>query len=211
MLEVAAAAERVICLRMRFAAYEALLAELGDDAGARMTFDGKALELMSPSADHENYNRLLESLVRFVAIEWMIDMESRGSVTLKREPFGAEPDSCFYVRNAAHVVGKKQLDLAVDPPPDIAVEIDISRERIDKKAIYAAFEVPEFWRYDGRQLRAYALRGEKYTEILMSEQLRGLPIGELDRFLEMRNAVGQSEIARLWQAWLRDYRQPEAQ
>jgi Uma2 family endonuclease len=210
MVEVAAAGERVICLRMRFAAYEALLKELGDNAGARMAYNGEALELMSPSADHERYNRLLEGMMQLLSLEWQIDIESTGSVTLKREPLGAEPDSSFYVRNAAKIVGKKQLDLAADPPPDIAVEIDISRERIDKKAIYAAFEVPEFWRYDGRQLRAYALRGEAYREIFMSEQLRGLPIAELDRFLELRD-VGRSEITRLWQAWLRDHRRPEAE
>jgi Uma2 family endonuclease len=140
-----------------------------------------------------------------LSLEWQIDIESTGSVTLKREPFGAEPDSSFYVRNAAGVVGKKELDLAADPPPDIAVEIDISRERIDKKAIYADFNVPEFWRYDGRQLRAFALRGGTYVEIAVSEELAGLPIAELARFLELRGTTGQSEIARLWQAWLREH------
>jgi Uma2 family endonuclease len=210
MIEVAELGERVICLRMRFAAYEALLAELGDDAGARLTFDGKALELMSPSADHENYNRLLEGLMCLLAIEWAIDIESRGSVTLIREPFGAEPDSCFYVRHAAEVVGKDKLDLAIDPPPDIALEIDISRERINKMAIYADFQVPEFWRYDGRQLRAYALRNGAYAEIAVSEQLAGLPIAELARFLDLRKSTGQSEIARLWQAWLQERRPPKA-
>jgi len=209
MVRVAAAGERVICLRMRFAAYEALVTELGDDAGVRMTFDGEALELMSPSTDHERYNRLLEGLVQLLSLEWEIDIESTGSVTLKREPFGAEPDSSFYIRHAAAVVGKKQLDLAADPPPDIAVEIDISRERIDKKAVYANFGVPEFWRYDGRQLRAYALRGGKYVEVEESEHLSGLPIAELARFLELRMNRGQSEIARLWQAWLRDRRPPK--
>lgn len=209
MVEVAEPGERVICLRMRFAAYEALLTELGDDAGARMTFDGKVLELMSPSADHERYNRILEGLMRLLSLEWQIEIESTGSVTLKREPFGAEPDSSFYVRNAAAIVGKKELDLAADPPPDIAVEIDISRERIDKKAIYADFKVPEFWRYDGRQLRVYALRDGTYVEVATSEQLAGLPVAELARFLELRTSTGQSAIARLWQAWLRDHRPPE--
>jgi Uma2 family endonuclease len=208
MLEVAEPGERVICLRMRFAAYEALVTELGDDAGVRMTFDGKALELMSPSADHERCNRLLEGLVQLLSLEWEIGIESTGSVTLKRVPFGAEPDSSFYVRNAAAVVGKKQLDLAADPPPDIVVEIDISRERTDKRAIYADFRVPEFWRYDGRQLRAFALRNTAYEEIAESEQLSGLPIAELDRFLELRTKRGQSEIARLWQDWLRVHRPP---
>jgi hypothetical protein len=71
MVDVAAAAERVIFLRMRFAAYQALLEELGDDAGARMAYNGEALELMSPSADHERYNRLLEGLLRLLSLEWI--------------------------------------------------------------------------------------------------------------------------------------------
>ncbi|MGD0473526.1 MAG: Uma2 family endonuclease [Candidatus Velthaea sp.] len=209
MVEVPELGERVICLRMRFAAYEALVTELGDNAGARMTFDGKALELMSPSADHERYNRLLEGLVQLLSLEWEIAIESTGSATLKRAPFGAEPDSSFYVQNAAAIAGKKQLDLAADPPPDIAVEIDLSRERIDKQANYADFRVSEFWRYDGRQLRAYARRDGRYVEVAESEQLGALPIAELARFLELRTTKGQSDIARLWQAWLRDHRPPQ--
>jgi Uma2 family endonuclease len=196
MVEVAAAAERVIFLRMRFAAYQALLEELGDDARARMAYNAGALELMSPSADHERYNRLLEGLLRLLSLEWNIDIESTGSVTLKREPHRGR---------AGFVV---QLDLVDGPPPDLVGEIDISRERIDKKAIYAAFNVAEFWRYDGRQLRAYVLHAETYVELAVSGQFSGLPIAELDRLLEMRNSAGQSEIGRLWQAWLRDHRPP---
>jgi Uma2 family endonuclease len=194
---------------MRFAAYEALVKEVGDNAGVRMEFDGKSLELMSASWDHEGGNRLLEGLVQLLSLEWGIGIESTGSMTVKREPLGAEPDSSFYVQNAAAVVGKNQLDLAANPPPDIAVEIDISRERIDKQAIYADFRVAEFWRYDGRELRAYALRDGRYVEVAESEQLCGLPIAELARFLELRTTSGQSEIARRWQAWLRDHRPPQ--
>jgi Uma2 family endonuclease len=203
------AGERVISLRMRFAAYEALLEELGDSAGPRMAYNGEALELMSPSADHERYNRLLEAMIHLLSLEWRIDIESTGSLTLKREPLGAEPDSSFYVRNSDKAVGKKRIDLEVDAPPDIAVEIDISRERMDKRAIYAALRVPEFWRYDGRGLRAYALTAGAYDEVVVSGQLCGVPLAEIDRFLEMRNALGQSEIVRLWQSWLREHRPPE--
>lgn len=209
VLEVATAGERVFILRLRFAAYEALLAELGDDAGARIAYDGEALELMSPSRDHERYNRLVEGLIRLLALEWRIDIESTGSETLKAEPRGAEPDSSFYVQHATSAVGKALLDLTVDPPPDIVVEIDISRERLDKRKIYASLGVPEFWRYDGRQLRAFALRAGAYVEIVESEQLPGLLIAELDRFLELRGALGQSAILPAWQTWLRDHRPPE--
>ncbi|WP_338022479.1 hypothetical protein [Argonema antarcticum] len=35
-----------------------------------------------------------------------------------------EPDTCFYIQNYAAVIAKKSLDLTVDPPPDLAIEID---------------------------------------------------------------------------------------
>jgi Uma2 family endonuclease len=192
----------VVVLTVRFDAYETLLAQAGDNAGARIAYDGEALELMSPSADHEHCNRLLEGLVVTLGLAWEIDIESAGSTTLKREPRGAEPDSSFYVANAARFVGKRHIDLAVDPPPDIVVEIDISRTRIDKRVIYAALGVPEFWRYDGTALHGFGLAGREYRPILKSGMLAGIAFADIARFLESRTTLTQSEILRTWQRWL---------
>ena len=44
------------------------------------------------------------------------------------------------------ILGKDRIDLAVDPPPDLAIESDFtSKTRIDA---YLAIRVPELWVYD---------------------------------------------------------------
>src|SRR5204863_3892315 len=60
-----------------------------------------------------------------------------------------EPDECYYVANEPLVRDKLHLDLAVDPPPDLAIEVEISRDSLNRHRIYAALGVPELWRYDG--------------------------------------------------------------
>jgi Uma2 family endonuclease len=206
MLDRFAPNDNVVVLAVQFTAYETLLSEVGDNAGARIAYDGEFLELISASADHERYNRLLESLIVTLGLEWNIDIESAGSMTLKVRPHGAEPDSCFYVGNAPRVIGKREIDLAIDPPPDIAVEIDKSRARIDKRKIYATIGVPELWRYDGDTLRAFRLDAGTYRQVERSAALEGLSIVELGNFLERRATIGQSEILRSWQQWLRSNR-----
>jgi Uma2 family endonuclease len=56
---------------------------------------------------------------------------------------GFEPDACFYLDHADAIAPDRPLDLAVDPPPDLVVEVDITRSSLDKFPIYAALGVPE--------------------------------------------------------------------
>ena len=39
---------------------------------------------------------------------------------------GLEPDQCYYIQNEGKVWGKDHIDLQIDPPPDLAIEIDIT-------------------------------------------------------------------------------------
>ncbi|MEO8892528.1 MAG: Uma2 family endonuclease, partial [Coleofasciculaceae cyanobacterium] len=70
---------------------------------------------------------------------------------------GKEPDSCYYIQNEAQVRGKIELDFTVDPPPDLALEIDITSSSINQLEIYADLGIPEVWRYDGRTIHFYQL------------------------------------------------------
>jgi Uma2 family endonuclease len=99
--------DQVVLLQATWDTYEALVRDAGDAAGPRLTHDGKTLEVMSPSADHESVNRLFELLVQTFSEERGIRVQSIGSTTLKVEPQGAEPDSAFYVRGIASIVGKR--------------------------------------------------------------------------------------------------------
>jgi Uma2 family endonuclease len=157
---------------------------------------------VAPSADHERCARLVDRLMAVLALEYGVDIEFFGSTTFKTPAGGGEPDACFYIASAGAVLGKRALDLAIDPPPDIVCEIDLTRERIDKRGLYASFGVPEFWRFDGESMCAYALRRAEYVEVEHSVAFPWLAIAEVERFLKMRETSGQTEIIRAWRAWL---------
>jgi Uma2 family endonuclease len=195
----------VTLLQVGWPVYEALLAEHADSSSPRMTYDGNILEIVSPSQPHEIYVRLLDRLVFDVGRIWDIDIVGTGSTTLKMRPRGAELDASFHVgERAARARREAPEDRDVLVPPDIAVEVDIMRERVDKKALLTALGVAEFWRYDGTRLRAFDLRREGGPEIDRSAHLRGLPIAQLDRFLERRRDVSHALLQDEWQQWLRD-------
>lgn len=127
-----------------------------------------------PSYEHEEINRLINDLLVVVAMEWHIDYCNAGSTTFRREDLerGFEPDSCFYIQHARQIAGKKHLDLAIDPPPDVVVAVDITHSSLDKLALFAVLGVPEVWCYDRHNLRILTLQGEVYEE---GEQSLALP------------------------------------
>ena len=119
---------------------------------------------MSPSWKHERYAEVFGSLIRIVASDLKLPLIGGGSTTFRsrESEVGLEPDRCFYIRHASAVMGKRELDLAVDPPPDLVVEIEVSRRIIDRLELYAALRVPEVWRCDGKRLEVLTLSGGNY-------------------------------------------------
>jgi len=129
--------------------YERLLAGHEEESSTRFTYDGGILQILVPSARHKKPHRILASLVEVLAEEMALNIESLGSTTLKRPDLlkGFEPDSCFYIQHADAMRDKDEIDLTVDPPPDLVIEIDITSPLLDKFPLYAAVGVPEVWRY----------------------------------------------------------------
>jgi Uma2 family endonuclease len=135
-------------------------------------------------------------------------LESCGSANFQEEQLGkaAAPDTCFYVENAVRIIGKDQIDLGADPPPDIVVEIDVSHESTRKLAFHAARGVPEVWRYDGERVRIYHLTGRLYLEAPASAAFQMLTANALTLFLEQSKTGGQSASLRSFREWLRTQR-----
>src|SRR5262249_50647840 len=160
------AEQRVVLQDVSWRTYEDLLKDCEDQSSPRLTYDRGVLEIMSPSAEHEEYNRTISLLVEVVAEELNVDLRNLGSTTFKCEEQmrGTEPDSCFYIQHASSIAGKTSVDLAADPPPDLVIEVDITRDSMDKLAVYAALRVPEIWRFDGSVLWIFLLTGETYRE-----------------------------------------------
>ncbi|PYS90952.1 MAG: hypothetical protein DMF64_13565 [Acidobacteria bacterium] len=180
--------------RLSWEEYETLLSDLTDRPGLRVSYDAGRVEIMSPLPEHEEYKETIYSLTRVMAEELRITVESRGSATYKQKRLakGAEPDTSFYVQNAARIIGQRTIDLAVDPPPDVVVEIDTTNESLGKFPIYAALGVPEIWRYDGRAAQFFQLAGAVYEEIEHSRAFPMLTAGVLTEFIEQSKTQGQS-------------------
>jgi Uma2 family endonuclease len=174
--------------------YEQLLQDLGERPDLRVTYDEGRLEVMTLSDQHEEFADGMLGLARLFSQELGIPLETRGSATRRRPRMrkGTEPDQSFWVANAHRIIGKRRIDLDTDPPPDIVVEIDITKDSRGKFSIYAAFGVPEIWRCDGAQVQMYELRGTTYVEVEASRFFPGLTCSLVFEFLEISNARGQT-------------------
>ena len=191
-----------------WAEYEDLLAELGEGYAVRVTYDQGRLEIVSPSQKHEKWNRFVGAIARVLATEFGTDLENFGSTTFKHQALqqGAEPDTCFYVQHAARVIGRDELDLAVDPPPDVVVEIDVSHSSKRKLTFYAKLGVPEVWRYDGRRASMYQRSGTGYTEVPASLAFPAFTAERLTALLGQLKIEGQQTILEAFRRSLRDRR-----
>ncbi|MFN8489657.1 MAG: Uma2 family endonuclease [Caldilineaceae bacterium] len=145
--------------------YERLLVEHEENSGTHFTYNQGMLEIMVLSARHESLKHILALLVDLIAAELNVDLYGLGSTTFQREDLarGFEPDACFYIANEAAVRGKAAIDLTIDPPPDLVIEIDITSPSLNKFPIFATLGVTEVWRYDGEQVHILALQGDQYV------------------------------------------------
>ncbi len=155
--------------------YEALMDQLVDPAGLRIAYDDGTLQIMTTSAEHESYATFLEKVIGFISTRRRIRIRSFGSATMRKrkKTKGNEPDACFYVQSAPLIGNRVDINFEIDPPPDIAVEIDLHRDSISKFSIYAALGVGEVWRYDGDLLKIDLLEGQDY---IPANQSRALPM-----------------------------------
>ncbi len=128
--------------------YERLVSDMSDRSSPRLTYDRGRLEIMSPTEEHEELNRSLAAVVEAVAEELEIDIRSLGSTTFRRQDLerGFEADSCFYVQSLSKLESTRKVDLELDPPPDLVIEIDISHSSMEKLALCREMGVPEVWR-----------------------------------------------------------------
>ena len=187
--------------------YEHLLREVGD-RHIFVTYDRGRLEIMSPSYRHERYAELLGALVRIVASELKVPIISGGSTTfrLRRHEAGLEPDRCFYVQNVAAVRGKMELDLAIDPPPDLAIEIEISRRLANRVEVYRRLRMPEIWCDDGMRLEILCLTDQGYESADRSRAFPQLSAVQLHELVMLSGGIDETEWALKAADWLRAHR-----
>lgn len=194
--------DRVLLHNISWSTYEGLLRDRLDAASPRFTYDRGDLSIMVTSPHHEEINRTLSLLIELLAEEFGIESRAFGSTTYRRKDLqrGFEPDSCFYFRNEAQVRGKKSLDLSVDPPPDLVIEIDISNSSLNKLPIFAAFGVPEIWRFSGQELEILILERDEYIRRDRSKALPAVSAEVLTWFLQ-ESGTGRLEWIKNVRNW----------
>ena len=163
--------------------YTHLLDEVSDRA-IRLTYDNGNLEIMSPRLPQEKWKTRIARMTELLALELDIAMETLGSTTFRREDLlkGLEPDECYYFAHAADVRGKDVLDLTIDPPPDLAIEVNVWSRSIAREPIYAAIGVPELWRVSERRFAVLHLGTDgQYHESQDSLSFPFLPVDTFKR------------------------------
>ena len=158
--------------------FETILTELGEQRRVRLTYFQGNLEIMSPLAIHERPHRIIADIVKAILDAQGRDWEDFGSTTFKLpEIAGVEPDTCLYIQNAPQMQGCTQMDLAIYPPPDLAIESDVTSKTNLK--VYAAIGVPEVWIYSQQQLKIYTFVDGNYQENVTSPTFPNISITTL--------------------------------
>ncbi|MGK7893055.1 MAG: Uma2 family endonuclease [Xenococcus sp. (in: cyanobacteria)] len=185
--------------------FEQMLEELGEHRSARLSYSQGYLEIMVPLLEHEKDKEIISYMVQILLETLSIDFEALGSTTFKNAEMkqAVEPDACFYINNYQAVIGKNKLDLTIDPPPDLAIEIDItSRTKLDN---YRLLKVPELWRYHQTGLHIYLLKGDNYQESSDSAIFPTIPVIELvNQTVKESQRLGRSQGIKEFKNWLKE-------
>ena len=185
--------------------YERLVSEVGERPALQMTYDQGSLEICETSSAHAIARKQVGRLIPMMCFQLSIPYKCGGSFTHKRADLlkGIEPDECYWIANEFAVRGKIQIDPSIDPPPDLALEVDITRSWLDRIAIYAALGIPEVWCFDGKVLRVHLLQSNgEYAESETSAAFPFLPIDDFAGFLQFDEETDELTRMKGFVEWL---------
>ena len=184
--------------------FESILQDLGDKRRSRIAYLNGVLEIALPLPESERIKVLIRDFIQVLMDEMGIDFEGFGSTTFKRidKLAGLEPDDCFYIQNNVAMRGIRKLDMTIDPPPDLAIEVDVtSKTKFD---VYRVLGVPELWLYD-QILKIYILRDGDYVESQLSPIYGDIPIRDvIPQFLEISLSQGRSKAMKAFRLWMQE-------
>lgn len=137
--------------------------------------------------------------------EFGLEVKTTGSLTLARYDLekAGEPDSSYYIQNEFLVRDKENIDLNQDPPPDLVLEIDYSRPKIDKLSLYASMGIPEFWRYNGSVLQIYTLLENQYSEVELSPTFSLISVKDIPQWIQESKKIGQLAAKNAFRTWVK--------
>ncbi|MEO0455250.1 MAG: Uma2 family endonuclease [Cyanobacteria bacterium P01_A01_bin.114] len=178
--------------------YEALLKSRQDKATLKIYFDANSHEIriMAPMPGHGKRSKTLSDLVTTLLRYRSLDWEGYDPITLKQfQQKGLEPDTCFYIANRQAVLGKERIDLSVDPPPDLALEVDLTS--FTSPEDYQEIRIPELWIYRPASFNIYIFDGQQYRESDVSQLFPEIPLKQLiPKYVERAWTAGSSVALR---------------
>ncbi len=186
--------------------YTRMLRAFAERPTIRLTYDRGSLEIMSPSLVHDSPSDLLGAFVRVLTEEMGLPIKGGGSTTLRKRKKlrGIESDRCYWIGNEPRMRGKLQLNLRVDPPPDLAIETDVTNSSLNRMGIYAALRVPEVWRLEGQSLTFHVLGPDhRYTELPTSPTFPFVTPADLLHHLALADQMDENAVVRQVRAWVR--------
>jgi Uma2 family endonuclease len=187
--------------------YERFLVARGADyPRLRINYVDGRLELTTVSSLHDRIKYLLGRIIDTVTEELGLEVVGQGETTIRRRDLdrGFEPDAWYYIQNAARMREVRELNFEVDPPPDLAIEIEISRSLTDRIALYSSIGVREIWRFDGESLRIlHLLPDRSYVERPMSLAIPALAGAEVIRVLSEAESADTTTVFRNFRLWVR--------
>lgn len=204
--------DRVILRNISWQIYQSLINDFEAEPAIRLTYDRGTLEIRMPLDPYETYKTLIGRFIEAATEGLNLEIRSLGSRTCDRADLrrGLEPDQCYYIQYEALVRAVEQIDLDQFPPPDLAVEVDITSSSLDRFSIYADLGIPEVWRYDGQSLIIYYLQEGQYEICDRGLALPLLKANNLSRFLAMRfsqdetrSPVSENSLVKQFRQWLR--------
>lgn len=201
------AAGCIVLSEVPWGVYTRLRAEPAN-RNVRMTYDRGMLEIMSPSRLHERIVHLLGRMVDAWTEERGIAVQGCGAMTFRREDLnrGLEPDRCYYVASEAAVRMGEELDLSIDPPPDLVIEVDVRSTSAVRMPIYGELGIPEAWRWTDDLLEVHQLgTGSTYHCTDDSRVLPGFPFDRATQLLCQRNKVDETTLIRNSRSYVRDH------
>jgi Uma2 family endonuclease len=189
----------VVLRHQTWADYEELLRCRQDHAAIKVHYDARSREirLMAPLPGHGNRSDTLADLVKALLRHVGRDWQGFDPITLKRfGEAGLEPDKCFYIQNREAILGKERIDLETDPPPDLALEVDMTCST--RAEDYEGLGIPELWIYREDSLHVFLLiDGQHYREATDSPTFPGIPVRTLiPAFVQRAWQAGSSAALR---------------
>ncbi|MBN3927454.1 Uma2 family endonuclease [Nostoc sp. NMS4] len=178
--------------------YQVLSQQLGDRSSPRIKYRRGEILLMAPLPEHGRDASLLADIAKVLLDHLNLIYESFTPITMSLpEISGIEPDFCFYIENCRAVVGKKRIDWESDPPPDLAIEIDVTSYTDVND--FLPYRVPEVWILKSNRLLIYRLQGESYV---LAESSYFPNMKEIvQQCLQMANEQTTSEVIK----WLKNF------